>query len=109
MERIISDRFVLESQDSAQLHIAILQVLLKILLKDGNLLLKVFDKIDYFLSEQNHYNLGYILIQDSSNELILFIDKVNKSIYFEDIKVFLEGDCEYFISKLMNNIDWSIK
>jgi len=109
LESIATNRYLVENQKSSKLYIATVIIEPNILLKNGDVMSKVFDEIKYFLSIETTSPLGFILIEDLDNELELFVDKQSNSIYFEDNKNFPDSDCDYFISKLMKHIDWNIE
>jgi len=109
LESIATNRYVVENQKSSKLHIVTVIIEPNILLKNGDVMSKVFDEIKYFLSVETTSPLGFILIEDLDNELEFFVDKQSNSIYFEDNKNFPDSDCDYFISKLMKHIDWNVE
>jgi len=109
LESIATNRYLVENQKSSKLYIATVIIEPNILLKNGDVMSKVFDEIKYFLSVETTSPLGFILIEDLDNELELFVDKQSNSIYFEDNKNFPDSDCDYFISKLMKHIDWNVE
>lgn len=109
VERISVDRYVLETQNNNILFISNVTIEPNIDLHDEKIMSKVFDEIKYFISTETTSPLGSIYIMDIEGGLTLLVDKESESIYFEDVKEDSANDCEYFISRLMNHIDWDVE